>query len=133
MDQMCLRYMYKQLSQSRIQFPLFPLNPLSVVSLLDLYSLTLAWKQVVYLESWCSSSYRNVLVKSIFEKILQLHSFALMSSCLGIGRFVDWIALIMLLVSSITLSNPSVFGVTTVFDIHDAGLSEGSSSMTLFH
>ena len=68
-----------------------------------------------YLESGSSSSCQKADLRSIFEKTMAPCSFALMSSCLGIGRFDDCIALLMFFVSSVILSE------RTVFEIHGAG------------
>ena len=52
-------------------------------------------------------------------------SFALISSCLGIGRLLDIIALLIFLESSVTLREPLGFGTMTALDIQGAASPDG--------
>ena len=65
----------------------------------------------------------------IFENHLHPVSFALMSSCCGVGWLVDIMALLTLQALSVILIEPSVFGAITAFETHGAGWFIGCSSM----
>ena len=76
-----------------------------------------------------SSICQNADLKSIFENYLHPSSFALMSSCRGIGWLVGIMALLTLHASSVILFESSVFGAIAAFETHGAGWFIGCFSM----
>ena len=89
----------------------------------------MAWNTVSYLDDSSSSVCQNADLKSIFENHLHPASFALMSSCCGMGWLVGIMALLTLHASSVILIEWSVFGAITAFETHGAGWFIGCFSM----
>ena len=81
----------------------------------------LVWKTFKYLDELSNSICQKADLKSIFEKILQLANFALMSSGRCIGWCVSMIALFTFLELIVIIIEPSDLGTMTAFDTHDDG------------
>ena len=83
-------------------------------------------------ESGWSLSCQKTSLKPILGNICVFFNFVFISSCLGIGRLNELMALLIFLESQVILSEPSGFGEATTFDIHEAGSDIGCSSITSF-
>ena len=76
---------------------------LPIVSTQYLMRRPLPWKTVRFLDCSANGSCQNAFRKSSLENIFDPESCALMSSCLGMGRLLDIVALFKFLASKVNL------------------------------